>query len=84
MLQMPTAALIPNQLQFQNALQLPSPQQALQQQVLLSSNLPLGFEPSTSFCTQQQMLAAHGAQMEPNSSLNMYGFNTYNGMYCAL
>ena len=84
MLQMPAAMQMPNRLQFQNAPQLPSPQQALQQQVLLNSNLPLGAQSSTSLSTQQQMLAAHRAQMEPNNGLSMYGFNTYNGMYGAL
>ena len=83
MLQMPGAMQVPNRLPFQNAPPMPSPQQALQQQVLLNTNLPLGAQPSTPLSTQQQMLAVHRAQMEPTSTLNMYGFNTYTGMYGA-
>ena len=81
MIQMP-AIQMPNQLPNLGLPQLGSPQlaqqaqQALQQRALLNSSLPLGGQLSTPRASQQQhMMAAHRAQMDPNSILycGMYG-----------
>ncbi|DBA78486.1 TPA: hypothetical protein ACH3X2_007974 [Trebouxia sp. C0005] len=88
MLGMPGGVQIPNQLQIPGPAQMPSHQHAqqLQQQALMHAQQtmpqgnPLGAQLSTAQATaQQQMLAAHRAQMDPSS---LY-FNMYAGMYGA-
>ena len=88
MLGMPGGMQIPSQLQIPGPAQMPSHQHAqqLQQQALMHAQQtmpqgnPLGAQLSTAQATaQQQMLAAHRAQMDPSS---LY-FNMYGGMYGA-
>ncbi len=85
MLHMPAGMQIPNQPQIPSAGQMPSPQHAqqLQQQAFMHAHqtMPMGAQLSTpQGSAQQQMLAAHRAQMDSGSSLY---FNMHRGMYGA-
>ena len=82
MLHMPGSMQLPNQLQLPGPVQMPSSlhAQQLQQQVLMhvQQAMPIGPQLSAPITAQQQMLAAHRAQMDPSSNLC---FNMYGGMY---
>ena len=83
MLGMPGGMQIPNQLQIPGPAPMPPHQHAqqLQQQALMHAQQPmLQVNPLGAQATaQQQMLAAHRAQMDPSS---LY-FNMHGGMYGA-
>lgn len=80
MIHMPAGIQMPSQLTNLGVPQVGSPQlaqhaqQALQQQALLSSSLPVGGQLGMPHASQQHMMAAHRAQMDPNSIV-------YGGMY---